>query len=210
MSVKKSGVVAWTGSQTRGKYTFWSFALQGEDKVYYRTGTQSLGIQKGQAIEFEYDEVVNGAYTNLVVNPKTVKISEAPASSAPANTSGAQSSGKQKSPEEKGYWDRKEQRDVDRDKTVSYQAATNTAVAIVGKGIELGFLKIAAPKSAKDSNPFDAYRALVTDVAEDIFRTYQQIPSKYEAIMEEALAAEAEREAYSASAAPEGSGLGDD
>ena len=189
MSVKKAGLVARTGSKQHSKWTFWSFALEGEKGVYYRTGSQSLGIQKGQYVEFEYDEVENNGYTNLNVNPKSLKITEAQQAASPkeheAAPAASYSKGKVLSKDD--YWNRKEDRDVDKDRLVSYQAATNTALSVVSKAIDLGFLKIPAPKSAKDVAPFDAFTALVDDEAERIYRVYQNIPGRYEEIMEVAL-----------------------
>jgi hypothetical protein len=68
------------------------------------------------------------------------------------------------------YWRNKELADVNRQKQISYQAATNTAVNIVNFAIDKGYIKIGAKSS------LEAYVASVEQMASAIFNNYQTIP----------------------------------
>lgn len=166
--IEHKGIVSWTGFNQFRQKRFYSFALEGEDKMYYRTGETDLKLNKGDSISFSYDVVQNGNYTNNEVDVKSVVRTQGVANNVPASKAAA---GAKKNLSKDDYWTKKEEADASKQFTISYQAATNTAVAIVSKAVELELLKL--PKTANKG--FDAFTAAIDKEAIRLFSKYQTV-----------------------------------
>jgi hypothetical protein len=141
-----------TSKEIKGK-TYYGFTLSGDDKLY-RAGQINPNVSKGAKVSFNYQE---GDY-GPVVDLKSLKIykGKEPATGDVVNKD--------------DYWRNKETSDQARQKQISYQAATNTALTMVNFAIDKGYLKIGAKAS------MEAYVASVVQLAEEVYNNYQTKP----------------------------------
>lgn len=138
----------------KGK-TYHGFVLAG-DEALYRTGQISPGVEVGAKVSFNYDTTDYGP----MVDVKSIKAYKGKAEPLASSGSGNKDD----------YWRNKEHADVARQKQISYQAATNTAVNMVNFAIDKGYIKIGA------KNSLEAYVAAVEHLAGGIYGNYQTIP----------------------------------
>jgi outer membrane receptor for ferric coprogen and ferric-rhodotorulic acid len=144
-----------TSKNVKGK-NYFGFVLEGEDKLY-RTGQINPNLETGAKISFNYEDGEYGSFVDV----KTIKAYRKEGASA-APVAGNKDD----------YWKNKELVDASRQKQISYQAATNTALAITNFAIEKGYLKIGAKDSLK------AYTEAVKQLASEVYHLYQTEPFK--------------------------------
>ena len=162
MSEQLQGVVKWAGGKDIKGRTYFSFNLVDVDD-FFRCGTNDPKVNKGDSISFEYE--IDPKWGNQV-DTKSVKVSD----SAPKQKSAASPSGSGIGRDE--YWANKEAADVDRQKIISLQAATNIATNIVVAALQAEVLPLPAKKAEK----FDALLAMVEQVADDLVVRYVNAP----------------------------------
>jgi hypothetical protein len=146
------GVVEKTTTKPYKGKTYYGFKLVGDDTLY-RTGQINSNLENGVKVSFNYEVTDYGP----MVDVKSVKAYQGKAS---APTTGNKDD----------YWKNKELADVTRQKQISYQAATNTAVSMVNFAVDKGYIKIGAKAS------LEAYVASVVQLAGEIFNNYQTVP----------------------------------
>jgi hypothetical protein len=167
------GEVAAASSKQLPSGTYYSFCV---DDVWYRTGREDSGVQKGYRVKFDFTEDKYGKHAENI----QFKAGEAP----PAKSYGGgkkSSYDPQEAKRREKYWAEKELRDIENQKRISYQAATNTALAIVTAAMEKEL--VAVPKGKNLGAKFEAFQAMVDEEAERIFRIYDAIPANYEALV---------------------------
>lgn len=160
-----TGQVQAVSSKVLPSGTYHSFCV---DDEWYRTGRTPTQVQKGYKVRFAFNDTKYGKEVD--VDSLKFKEGEAP----PANSKGKGGVGLSKDQ----YWANKEAKDVDTQQRISFQAATNTAIALVTAAITNGY--IAFPKSAKTEAKFDAYKEIIMKEAEDLFKIYQEVPENAE------------------------------
>lgn len=127
MSEQISGVVVKLGTIKSGRHTFYNIQLDGH-KDFYRTGFEKAEVEVGDVVTFEYGETDYGPKVDM----KSIKVTgkeEVKASPAPKK-------GKGKSKQETNYWESRAKADEKRQNTISYQAAWNTATAIISLAVQ--------------------------------------------------------------------------
>lgn len=134
------GVISRTNAKQWNGKTFYSFALNGQEGWY------NLGMKRppaeGTSVRFEFK--VNGKGYKDVDGPIEIRTD---GDAAPTGTVGqvAQSSSRSgKSAEEKGFWERKEGREVRNDELRELGATRNTAIAIIDLMIKHEAIKLPA------------------------------------------------------------------
>lgn len=177
MSETKTGTVGYLGYKIFQKKKFWSFALEEEDGVYYRTGVVEPDFAKGDVIEFQFDVVKNGKYINNEVITDTIKTVGSVAKEVSAKK--ASSGSKRGAASKDEYWSNKEILDQQRlifetkkQQVISYQAAVNSALAIVSKAVDLELIKL--PKTGNKG--YDVFVEAVDREALRLFNLYINAP----------------------------------
>jgi hypothetical protein len=170
------GEVAAASSKQLPSGTYYSFCV---DDVWYRTGREDSGVQKGYRVKFDFTEDKYGKHAENI----QFKAGEAPPADAKKPYGGGKKSSydPQEAKRREKYWAEKELRDIENQKRISYQAATNTALAIVTAAMEKEL--VAVPKGKNLGAKFEAFQAMVDEEAERIFRIYDAIPANYEALV---------------------------
>lgn len=169
---------AYYNPKNGGRYAFCmdddNWYSVGKIKPEHKDGTD---ITDGDEVKFEYE--VNGNYRN--VSPGTLKARKGEPTEKPKSTykkGGAKSGGEDWGARQK-YWDDKEVRDIATQQMISYQAAFNSATAVVNVALSNDLVKIGGKAGVK----LEALDALITETAEDIYRKYQSVPDRYEDLM---------------------------
>lgn len=124
--VRNSSAKPFNGRQ--GPITLYSFQIEGDNR-YFRCGTDQPNAVNGQSVEFE----VTQKGDNFNVNVSTIKALESqPVQAAPAATNSGYPSKNAMFNAKDGYWERKEQRDVEViEPRITHAAARRDAVTIV-------------------------------------------------------------------------------
>lgn len=162
MKETKIGVVEQVASKVLSSGKYYSFKI-GND--WYRTNKTKPPFEAGYKVKFEFE---TNKYGNQVdIDSITFKAGEAPKKEVKAGRSQSE------------YWEQKEIRDIDNQKRISFQAATNTAISMVNAALAGGFLKL---KGGAKAN-VEAYNAAVMEQAEELYRIYQNLPANHEDIM---------------------------
>ena len=153
----------------------WSLLM--DDENWYGNGYQRPNAEEGQEAKFQWSQNDRG-YRDI--KQGTLRSRGAP--SAPAEQKGAKAGANRgNAAAREQFWADKEARDIDTQKRISFQAAVNSALTLVNAAMERELISI--PKSKKASEKLDAYVAIVMEQAEELFRTYQNLPDNYEEIM---------------------------
>ena len=169
MADSAQGVIGWAGSRRYGGKTLYSFKFDGSD-TFYRCGEVNPNISQGDVVSFEYSTDRNN---NYICDVNTIKKTggEAPKSSGGGTGGQKRQSG--------GGGGTRYQADDDRQKVISLQAATNTAVAITKIAVEGGMLKLGA-----QGKQFDALKAVVDKLADELVVKYMNAPAHVTSLVE--------------------------
>lgn len=172
--VVESAVVKWAGGKDIKGRTYFSFNLVDVDD-FFRCGTNDPNVKKGDMITFKYD--IDPKWGNQV-DVKSVEVVDkapeqkaAPAAKKNAGTAVGRDD----------YWANKEAADVDRQKIISLQAATNIATNIVTAALQADVLPLPTKKAEK----FDALLAMVEQVADDLVVRYVNAPQRVDELTAE-------------------------
>ena len=137
------------------------------DEEWFRSGKKEPPVEKGQMCKFDYNEDKYGKHIDL----STLKTKEG----APTQTAGAKKAHNANSDKmSKEEW-------ADKDKKIGYMAASKTAVPLVVAALEAEFLGI--PKSKKPAEKLGLFLEYVREVTDEIYRTTEGIPERYDEIM---------------------------
>lgn len=167
----KIGVVEQVTSKVLASGKYYSFRVGDE---WFRTNKTKPPVEAGYKVKFTYTTDKYGNHVNM--DSITFKPGEEPKEAKKAVPAGRSQS---------EYWEQKEIRDIDNQKRISFQAATNTAISMVNGAIEFGFLKLKGGAKAS----VEAYYAAVMDQAENLYRSYQLLPENHDEIMANGLEA---------------------
>lgn len=161
------GVVKWMGGKTIKGRTYYSFNLVDVDG-FFRCGQDEPQIKKGDMISFSYETDQWGDQVDKKSIVVLDEVKEEVKAAAPVKKqSGGTAVGRD------DYWANKEAADVDRQKIISLQAATNIATNIVTAALAADALSLPAKKAEK----FDALLAMVEQVADDLVVRYVNAPA---------------------------------
>lgn len=134
-------------------------SLKMDDGNWYGCFRDDPKVEAGQVCKFDWEWDKTEQYRNVVKGSVRIKPGSEP---TPRNkTSGGGS--------KDDYWNKKFEFDQENQKRISYQAATNTAVAMVSAG----FANDLFPTPKK--NGWDVFSQLVIDTADTIYDRYQAI-----------------------------------
>lgn len=149
------GVVERTGSKVingkNGEFTAYSAKVGGE---WYGFGSSSLSFGEGDKIQFTYK--LNGKYKNAdkdnleILSKAEPQVSTATSSYPSVNSTEVQQS-------KTGYWDAKEQRDIETNIRLDIVGARNSAIAYVTSALNAGALSLGSKKEGKE----DLFRSFV-------------------------------------------------
>lgn len=149
------------------------WALLMDDDIWYGLGHNQPAAADGDIARFDYE--MNNQYRNVVEGTLKVKKGTAP----PPKTSGG-GKGKSDYQQNKDFWAKKEIRDIDTQKKISFAGAYNTAIALVSAEVAAGVLTIGGAKAAK----LAAFSAIVEEEAEHLYRLIQSMPERHDEVME--------------------------
>lgn len=138
--------------------------------TWYGCGFNGVPCQEGDEVTFSVTQ--NGNFLNADVNSMEVLSSgnQAPPRqqqqrggyqqrrSAPRASSGGAPAGNPKD----DYWKQREERDVETQRRIQYQASRNSAIAAVAAALEKDILPLPATKA----KAFDAYLAMIDELTE--------------------------------------------
>ena len=167
MSEQATGVVKWEGGKEIKGRTYFSFNLVDVDG-FFRCGTKQPKLSKGDTVSFTYE--IDPQWGNQVDVPSVKVVDSAPKGVTTPQAGG----GSGKAVGRDDYWANKELADVDRQKIISLQAATNIATNIVVAALAAEVLPLPAKKAEK----FDALLAMVETVADTLVVRYVNAPSR--------------------------------
>lgn len=140
------------------------WALLMDDEQWYGLGYNKPDFEAGVQARFRWEQSDNGKYRNIIGKVQH-KGEGRPAPQRQYN-------GRAKAPNGKdNYWTERAEKDVETQKRISYQAATNTALAFVTAALDREFIKMTG------KNKMEAFQALVEEEAMRFFRIYQEAPT---------------------------------
>jgi hypothetical protein len=186
------GTVNKVGSKRVGKNTYYNFTLVDDDTLY-RTGTEEPDIARGDIIAFEVTESEYGwdvDFDSIEITGEEDLPEEKPRRSkkkASRKKTSSKKKSSKKAPRRSGgksgaggttkddYWKNKEQADIARQRSISYNAALNTALEMVSKEYELGIAVL--KKTGKVQDKVDAFEALVMEKAEELWVKFNAMGS---------------------------------
>ncbi len=123
--VERTFTKDWYDKRENANIILHSFRLEG-DKTYYRTGQEALPANKGDAIEFDYDDRSGNVMMNSIREANASEVERAPAPEPRRNTGGRTGSygggagraggGSSPAGARDNYWKEKEERDIEREK----------------------------------------------------------------------------------------------
>lgn len=169
------GVVTKVSEKVLPSGTYFSFVLDG-DNQWYRTGRDKPKFMAGHKVKFQSKTDQYGTHCDL----KTLEFKEgeaAPASSTAGAKAGAPKSDYQ---QRQAYWEDKEVRDIENQKRISYQAATNTAIALVNAA--LSNEAIVLPASKAKGKRFEVLQEIISNEADRIYAIYAAAPDRHDSI----------------------------
>ena len=141
------------------------------DGTWYGNGYHNPNVQEGATVKFQVE--MNGKYANIMEGSIQSKPGSAPAP-APAPQKKAWGGNKGSAAQRDQYWVDKAVIDIVTQKRISYQAATNTAIALISAAMSQDCLPI--PKGGKVADKFEAFKQMVMEEADNIFVRYQLVP----------------------------------
>ena len=160
-----------------------------DDDNWYGLGRVKPQLNNGEAVtdgddaKFEYE--MNGKYRNVIeatLKTRAGELTEAMKSESKGKGGGKSGGGggyqADKAAREK-YWADKEARDIQIQRTISYAGALNTATQIVGIALSSQTIKV----GGKAADKLDTLSAMINELAGDIFRGVQTVPTRYDDIM---------------------------
>jgi len=168
---KVKGVVNYINEKNFKGVVYFGFFVR-DVEGFFRHGQVRPTFNKGDEIEFEFQETKHGNQVNI----DSVEIIEkASAKATPTKAAGRDD-----------YWLRKEQRDLVTDEARARGASLNTAVAMVTAALDKDILPIGGTK--KDAK-WEQFTTLVFKVAEEVYDYTQRKPA---AVSEDAVEEEEE------------------
>ena len=169
------GVVSKVTSKVLPSGTYWSFVLDG-DPQWYRTGRDKPKFEAGYKIKFTPKTDQYGTHCDL--KQVQFKEGEAPPAGAPAK---AAAGGKSDFQLRTAYWDAKELRDIENQKRISYQAATNTAIQVVNAALACEAIVLPAAKTK--GKKMEALQEIISNEADRIYAIYAAVPDMHDALV---------------------------
>ena len=137
--------------------------------TWYRTGTKKIeGVEKGYKVKFEFTEDKYGKH--VVENTFKFKEGEAPPAAAKKSYGGGAKNNSE-------FWEKKEIRDIETQKRISFQAATNSATVLVNSALDREYL---SKPTGKMADKFAAYTAMVLEETLRLYKLYQEVPENSE------------------------------
>lgn len=133
-----------------------SFTLRGQ-QGFFRTGETPCPIKEGTYVQFEVDDKNNVNLTTLVAMEK--RAPDAVPTEKAVQTAAAYVNSKDE------YWSNKEERDIETQKVIQFQAARNSAIAAIVGAVAQGVIEL--PKTKGKS--YDAYLAYIDDLTQRYF-----------------------------------------
>jgi hypothetical protein len=180
MAKMASGKVTYVGSKVFKGRTYWSFKIDSMPDDFFRTGLVEPNFAKGKVISFNYEVT---QYGNEVDVASIVHVdTDSPPTAHVSPVAGKPDARADKSNPKDKYWEDKAKDDLDRQKIISYQAATNTAVAIIQIAISQDALPVAGKTKA---DKWESIRSLVAGVADDLVVTYMNAPAHVDSLVQE-------------------------
>lgn len=176
------GVVQKVKSVVRGQYNFIEFMIAG---TWYTIKYCDLSpVQEGENVQFNFETKVNGKFTNMEVDKKSIiKVAASVTPTAPvavetpvavigqvavpkaaANYAKAQEA-------KDAYWANKEIRDLSVQKIIQYQAARNAAIEVVKIAQAAGVLELPKTKNKQ----LESIVSLVETLADSMFLTASDV-----------------------------------
>lgn len=152
------GVVQKVKSVTRGKYNFIELMVGGQ--WYTIKFCEASPVNEGENIQFTFDTKINGQYTNLEVDKKSIVKLAAPVAAPKAKAAYAKTKDAKDA-----YWVAKEERDLVTQKTIQYQAARNSAIEVVKIAQAAGVLELPKTKNKQ----LESIVSLVETIADGMF-----------------------------------------
>lgn len=160
---KVTGTVDRVSSKKLASGVYYSFCV---DDEWYRTNRTRPPFEEGYQVQFVFNEDKYGKQVDM----DSIKFKEG---EAPPKGSGGKSSGGGISRDQ--YWSNKEVRDIDTQVRITYQSATNTALAFVTAALDKGVIDL--PKSKKAADRLALFRELVNDETWYFFSKYHTSPA---------------------------------
>lgn len=149
----------------RGR-NLYSFTLKGT-QGFFRTGEKPVPAKEGNFVQFEADDKNNVSMdTFCVVEKREPDIIPNGVTEAPGIKGLASKAYQLSSPFTKDeYWRNKEERDIETQKTIQYQAARNSAIAAMDVAVSQGIVEL--PKTKGKS--YDAFLAYIDHLTDRFF-----------------------------------------
>lgn len=176
------GVVNKVGSKKVGKRVYYNFTLEDDDTLY-RTGTDRPDVDEGDEIVFDYEDGDYGPMVDLSTVEVTgqaaprrkkkassknkSRVSRGRSAGDVSQKSSAKSSGNSKD----DYWTKKADDDKQRQNIISFQAAYNTALAVLSKELDMGLVKLGTEKAAAPKK-LAAFEALLAEKANALWADF--------------------------------------
>lgn len=165
--MKHQGIVAYISSNKWQNKDLWSFALDGEDKIYYGCGenmpVRATGnkVEVGDKIRFSFETNDRGRHN---VDFNTIQVKEGKGTPAPAKKAyGGKAAGRD------DYWAAKEVYDKSvTSPMIHYQNATDKAVNLVVAALGKDLLTLPTKKADK----FQGFLEMVKKVRDEIYGEY--------------------------------------
>ncbi len=186
----------------KNKGQFWSIQLS--DGVWYSLGKTTGPITEdhvGRTVSFEWFEKENqktGYKSNEIKLHTIVLAGNMPQTSQDsprqeqANRVAAKDASDNRAPQsttgglsKEGYWDRKDARDLLKDKTICFNGAYNAAVATVQAALAAGVLDINSQvkKSKAEGAEYSVFKTYVLGLAEELYQVFQNVPKNHDVYM---------------------------
>lgn len=181
MSILQQGTIQKTFTNLVRGRNLYSFTLRGQ-QGFFRTGETPCPMKEGTYVQFEVDDKNNVSMATLTASEK-----RAP---EPMSTEQAVTKAASYVASKDEYWTRKEERDVETQKVIQFQAARNSAIAAIVGAVSQGVIEL--PKTKGKS--YDAYMAYIDDLTQRYFadaKTQGHVDSTNEAEASPTAAAEA-------------------
>ena len=161
------GTVSDVSSKEWQDKLLWSFQVDG-DKRYFRTGEKKPNFSVGDLVKFEFEQ--KGKSNAVQFN--TIKSKKGDGSYTPKPKPSYNGGGfKKKSNSRDDYWENKDKYDKQvTQPMIHLQSATNAAINLVAAAVQAECSPL--PKSGKKEEKFEAYKAIVLKVADELFANY--------------------------------------
>ena len=191
-----TGIVNNAGNKKVGKNLYYNFTLVDDDTLY-RCGKEDPVLVQGDEIVFEFTDGDYGPMVDLSTievlsegndipksKPKARKparasrgrsAAEATSKRRPARATADTTADKKATKDD--YWNQKAEDDKARQKQISFQAAYNTALAILTQEIALGLVKLGTDKASAPKK-LAAFEALLQEKVEMLWAQFNDAATR--------------------------------